>query len=124
MDFLGVNGMNQSMSIITFNFTDDPTISLTGEGYSCGMVVPSDGIVSNYSLVMNSTCSYCAEVCQAPAVNADVAFFAGFNFRITGLCYLFVVMFIVTYQVMTKCVCKRKPPTRIASLRESVLAGN
>ena len=97
MDFLGVNGMNQSMSIITFNFTDDPETSLTGEGYNCGMVVPEDGIVSNYTLVKNSTCSYCAEVCQAPAVNADVAFFAGFNFRTTSYCYLFIILFIVSF---------------------------
>lgn len=106
MDFLGVNGMNQSMSIITFNFTNDTATSLTGEGYSCGMVVPSDGTVSNYTLIENSTCSYCAEVCQAPAVNADVAFFAGFNFKTTGYSYLFIVLFIVFYQVITKCVCR------------------
>lgn len=105
------------MSIITFNFSSDPTTTMTGQGYPCGMVVPEDGIVSNYTLVTNSTCSYCAEVCQAPAVNADVAFFDGFNFRVTGYCYLFVVLFIVSYQVLTKCVCKTKPPTRIAQLR-------
>jgi len=117
LDFMGVNGMNQSMAIITFNLVADANATLGGEGYSCGMPVPSDGIVSNYTLVTNSTCSYCAEVCQAPAVNADVAFFDGFNFKTTGYCYLFIVLFVTSYQILTKCVFKRKPPTRIANLR-------
>lgn len=45
MDFMGVNGMNQSMSILTFNFTNDTTVALDGYAYPCNYAVPSDGIV-------------------------------------------------------------------------------
>jgi hypothetical protein len=64
MDFLGVNGENQSLSIITFSFSNDTETSLGGEAYSCAYVVPPDGILPNgYEGIYNSTCSYCAEVC-------------------------------------------------------------
>lgn len=45
MDFMGVNGMNQSMAILTFEFTNDTTAALDGYAYSCAYEVPPDGII-------------------------------------------------------------------------------
>lgn len=118
MDFLGVNGQNQSLSIITFSFSDDPTTSLGGEAYSCA-TDPVDGFVNSYPNNKQCVCSYCSEVCTAPAVNADIAFFDGFNFKIVGWSYFAFILFTLAFQLIAHFICRRKPPTRIANLREN-----
>lgn len=118
MDFLGVNGQNQSLSIITFSFSDDPMTSLGGEAYSCALD-PVDGFVNSYPNNKQCTCSYCSEVCTAPAVNADIAFFDGFNFKIVGWSYFAFILFTIAFQLIAHFICRSKPPTRIATLRDN-----
>jgi len=49
LDFLGVNGQNQSLSIITFDLTENnDKTSLVGEAYDCDFNVPSDGLLDSY----------------------------------------------------------------------------
>lgn len=114
MDFLGVNGENQSLSIITFSFSNDTTTSLTGEAYSCAMEVPEDGFVNGYPGNYQCACSYCAEVCQAPAVNANIAFFDGFSFKAVGWSYFAFITFTIAFQLLSHYACRRKPPTSIS----------
>jgi len=116
--------MNQSMSIITFNFSDNTSEALDGFAYSCGMPVPSDGIVNNYTDIVNSTCNYCQAVCEAPAVNAFISFWDGFNFHIVGWSYFAILVFIIAFQILRHCILRRKPPTRIEQLRASGLESN
>ena len=103
------------MSIITFNFTDDPATSLGGEGYSCGMPIPADGTVNGYTGLHASSCSYCADLCEAPAVNHDIGFWDGFNFHIVGWSYFGIICFTIVFQVVSCLICRRKPPVRVAS---------
>lgn len=96
LDFLGVNGQNQSLSIITFNLTTDvnETGSLQGSAYGCDYDVNShNNTLEGYTGVINSTCSYCADVCVAPNVDTKIAFFDGFNFvlwSVSWSCFLFL----------------------------------
>lgn len=124
MDFLGVNGQNQSLSIITFSFSDDPTTSLGGEAFSCAYPVPDDGLINSYPNNYNTTCSYCSEICQAPAVNANIGFFDGFNFKIVGWSYLAFILFTIAFQLIAHFICRRKPPTRISQLRGTGVDAN
>ena len=61
LDFMGVNGQNSSLSIITFEQTtgEEFPSTLMGEGYPCDYAVPEDGVLGNYTGILNSTCSYC-----------------------------------------------------------------
>ena len=110
------------MSIITFSFSEDPTTSLTGEAYSCGMDVPADGMVNKYPNNYQCSCSYCSETCEAPAVNADIAVFAGFNFKTVGWSYFALILFTIIFQVASHYWCRRKPPTLISQTASTAAA--
>ena len=64
LDFLGVNGLNQSLSVINFVFDtfDNGTFQgapLNYTAYPCDYDVPDDGVIDNYTKIENSTCSHC-----------------------------------------------------------------
>ena len=40
--------------------------------------------LESYTGVINSTCSYCADVCVAPDVDTKIGFFDGFNVLLWG----------------------------------------
>lgn len=98
LDFLGVNGQNQSLSIITFAFEANNTAEkelpklegipvsediekkpLKVEMHPCAYSVPSDGVLDGYPKIENSTCSFCSEMCEPPDIDASIGFFDGFN---------------------------------------------
>ena len=50
LDFLGVNGQNQSLTIITFNQTVGESYPYTLEGSAVPCeTIPADGMVNNYT---------------------------------------------------------------------------
>ena len=102
LDFMGVNGQDYSLSVITFNLKhNDPAHSLTpptkNDPYDCAMVVPEDGTVNQYTGVKNSTCSYCDAACAKPAVDDHIAFFAGMNGELVGYSWLAFVIFTIAF---------------------------
>jgi ethanolamine utilization microcompartment shell protein EutS len=56
-----------------------------------------DGILNNYTDVTTCSCSYCAAVCAAPAVDAAIGFLDGFSGKRVGYCYLAFVSFTLVY---------------------------
>lgn len=110
LDFLGVNGQNTSLSIITFNLTTNMSYPDTLEGTAtpCETTIDSDGILNSYTDVLNSTCSFCAAVCAAPSVDSTIGLFDGFNGKLVGYSYLGFVIFTILYQLLIFFVCKRK----------------
>lgn len=75
--------------------------------YDCSYQVPSDGIVDNFPKVKNSTCSYCAEVCEPPQIDMTIHFLDGFSgssgWLALGL-FLGITLVIQAYQC-----CYKKP---------------
>jgi len=47
--------------------------------YDCGFPIPADGKLDGYTDLKTTDCSYCADVCQPPSIDATVHFFDGFN---------------------------------------------
>ena len=72
--------------------------------------------------VYQCSCSYCSETCEAPAVNADIAFFAGFNFKTVGWSYFALILFTIIFQVASHYWCRRKPPTLISQTASTAAA--
>lgn len=68
-----------------------------GEAYDCGIDVPEDGTLNGYTGTENSTCSYCQSACSAPAVNDDIAFLDGLNWKIVGWSYCGFIVFTILY---------------------------
>ena len=102
LDFMGVNGQDYSLSVITFNLkANDPVHALTpptaNDPYDCSMTVPEDGIVNKYTDVKNSTCSYCDAACEKPAVDDNIAFFDGMNGALVGYSWLGFVIFTIIF---------------------------
>lgn len=110
LDFLGVNGQNTSLSIITFNLTTDMDYpeTLTGTATACDAAVPEDQILNNYTGILNSTCSYCAAICSAPPVDDKIGMFDGFNGKLVGYCYIGFVSFTILYQLVLYFACKKQ----------------
>jgi len=75
----------------------DYPYTLTGTATPCETIVPSDGIINNYTGLLNSTCSYCAASCSAPPVDAKIGFLDGFNGKLVGFCYVGFISFTVIY---------------------------
>ena len=99
LDFLGVNGQNTSLTIITFNLTTDLEYpyTLTGTATPCDFPVASDGILNGYTDILNSTCSYCAAVCEAPPVSSKIGLFDGFNGSLVMYCYIGFIVFTILF---------------------------
>lgn len=100
LDFLGVNGQNTSLTIITFNLTTgvEYPYTLTGDAYPCDYPVSSDGVLNSYPDCYNSTCTFCAAVCEAPEVSSKIGLFDGFNGMLVLYCYIGFIAFTVVYQ--------------------------
>uniref|UniRef100_A0A7S3CQN4 Uncharacterized protein n=1 Tax=Strombidium rassoulzadegani TaxID=1082188 RepID=A0A7S3CQN4_9SPIT len=96
LDFMGVNGQNQSLSIITFGF--DSKLPNVTEGvlpapmrddvdrkplnitmHPCGYEVPANGTVDGYEKIANGTCTFCDEMCPTPDIDSSIGFFDGFD---------------------------------------------
>ena len=112
LDFMGTNGQDYSLSVITFSLVkDDPTKSLTpyneGDPYDCGMTVDPDGVLNGYPSITNSTCSYCDAACEAPAVNDDIALLDGLNWKMVGWSWFGFVLFTIVFQILVHCVFSR-----------------
>jgi len=101
LDFLGVNGQNTSMTITTFNLTEGVEYpqTLNGSAYPCDYAVHEDGILNKYSDIKNSTCSFCAAVCEAPAVSSKIGLFDGFNGSLVLYTYIGFIGFTVLFQL-------------------------
>lgn len=96
LDFLGVNGQNQSYTIITFDLNDEPE-SFESYAYPCDYQVPwNDTTVYGYNAT-NTTCTYCDAACEAPPVNGEIGFLDGFNNRLVGGCYGGFIGFTIIY---------------------------
>ena len=113
LDFMGVNGQDYSLSVITFSLGTGESDSLmpptTDQPYDCGMTVNPDGKLNGYTETLNSTCSYCDASCEAPAVNDDIAFLDGLNWHLVGFSYLGFIIFTIVFQVLVHfCLNKSK----------------
>ena len=102
LDFMGVNGQDYSLSVITFNLkANDPAHSLTpitaSDPYDCSISVPEDGMLNGYSDVKNSTCSYCDAACEKPAVDDNITFFDGMNGALVGYSWLCFIIFTIVF---------------------------
>ena len=119
LDFMGTNGQDYSLSVITFTLTsDDPDHSLTGAefpAYDCGMSVPADGTLNGYPDTLNSTCSYCDAACEPPAVNDDIAFLDGLNWVLVGSSYAGFVIFTIVFQIVVHLCCNRSKKAELAA---------
>lgn len=109
---MGVNGQNQSLSIITFNLDAEPiapaTSELQGVGYPCDYPVAEDGVLDGYTDITNSTCSYCQGSCSAPAVDDKIGFLDGLSWKKVGYSYGFFIVFTILFQVIVHFACTRK----------------
>lgn len=113
LDFMGTNGQDYSLSVITFNLKKDlPNESLTpptpNDPYDCGMYVPNNKTVNGYTGIENSTCSYCDTACQAPAVDDHIAMLDGLNWKLVGYSWLGFVIFTIIFQILVHFACNRK----------------
>jgi hypothetical protein len=102
LDFMGTNGQDYSLSVITFNLIkDDPSTALTpyntGDPYDCATEVPSTGLLNGYQSITNSTCSYCDAACEAPAVNDDIALLDGLSWKMVGWSYVGFIIFTIVF---------------------------
>jgi len=103
LDFLGVNGQNQSWTIITFDLNDEPD-SFDLYAWPCDYPVENNdtngadgyGTVFGYNAT-NTTCTYCDAACEAPPVNGDIGFLDGFNNALVGGCYGGFIAFTIIY---------------------------
>lgn len=117
LDFLGVNGQNQSLSIITFNLTTDAAdISLEGTATGCGET--TNGTVNGYT-ADTCGCSYCQAACEAPAVDDTIGFLDGLSWKLVGYSYLGFFLFTLIYQVSLCFCCKRKPLSEMSGVYDS-----
>ena len=102
LDFMGVNGQDYSLSVITFNLAqNDPAHSLTpltsADPYDCSHTVPEDGYLNGYKDVKNSTCSYCDAACEKPAVDDNITFFDGMDGALVGYSWLGFIIFTIVF---------------------------
>lgn len=111
LDFLGVNGQNTSLTIITFNLTSDIEYpyTLIAPATACDSAI-TDETLENYTDIYTCTCTYCASACSAPTVNANIGLFDGFNGAIVGYSYLGFILFTICYQLAIYYACKKKRP--------------
>ena len=58
---------------------------------------PPDLILNDYTDITACTCSYCSEVCQAPAVDHYIGFWDGFNFKTVGWSYIGFIAFTIIF---------------------------
>ena len=112
LDFMGTNGQDYSLSVITFTLVkDDPSTSLTpyntGDPYDCAIDVPSTGELNGYTSITNSTCSYCDAACEAPAVNDDIALLDGLSWKMVGWSYVGFIIFTIVFQILVHFVFNR-----------------
>lgn len=99
LDFLGVNGQNESYTIITFDLNDDPNSFDMLEAVPCETKLTGDDpTVFGYSAT-DTTCTYCDAACEAPPVNGDIGFLDGFNNKLVCGCYGGFIGFTIIYQV-------------------------
>lgn len=111
LDFLGVNGQNSSLSIITFDLTKNETLpeSLTGEAVPCEYQIPADNTtLEGFTDINNCSCSHCSASCQAPAVDAEIAFLDGLSWKVVGYSYLGFILFTVAFQLIVHFCCVNK----------------
>jgi len=71
--------------------------TLNGTATACEAPVASDGILNSYENIVNSTCSYCAAICEAPLVDAKIGLFDGFNGKLVLYCYIGFASFTLVY---------------------------
>ena len=64
---------------------------------NCETPLPASGLWDGYEKVGNSTCSFCAAMCKAPAVNSAVGFFDGFNGKAVLITYIVIVSFSIAW---------------------------
>lgn len=116
LDFLGVNGQNTSLTIITFVLTNSSYSypeTLVGTAYPCDYPVnQTTQMLNNYTGIYLSTCSYCAAVCQAPQVNNKIGILDGFNGKLVMYSYIGFVSFTVLYQILLCFIKKRQRELR------------
>ena len=94
---MGFNGKQQSHSVIGFEFSKDPNVSLSAAVFPCNQIVPTNGNFSNYTNVGNCSCAACDQACPAPSVDATIGFFDGFNWLLVLIVYLVLIAFSVAY---------------------------
>lgn len=97
---MGFNGKQQSHSIIGFEFSKDPNVSLSVIAYPCDTLAPANGSFGNYTEVGNCSCASCDTACPAPPVNASIGFFDGFNGALVGIVYGALILFSVIFQLV------------------------
>jgi len=113
---LGVNGQDQSKTIITFNLTNELPYpqALQGDAYPCDyQVTEKDAfgkyILGNYTVESNVTCSYCSAACPPAVVSDKIGFLDGLNWKLVGYSYFGFVMFTVIFQLsLCFCNCMKK----------------
>ena len=110
LDFLGVNGQDTSLTIITFDLTDDKEYpdTLDGTAYDCGMQVPEDNIVGDYPDIVECACTYCQASCAKPVVDDHIGLIDGLSWKKVGYSYGFFIVFTILFQIVAHCFCNKK----------------
>ena len=81
------------------------------------MSVPADGTLNGYTSISNSTCSYCDAACEKPAVNDDIAFFDGLNWKMVGWTYVGFIIFTIVFQLLVHFCCNRSKRKEIEDMK-------
>ena len=99
------------MTITTFNLTEGVEYpkTLNGSAFPCDYPVHEDGILNKYSDIKNSTCSFCAAVCEAPEVSSKIGLFDGFNGSLVLYSYIGFVSFTILFQLALYFVRQKNP---------------
>lgn len=69
------------------------------QAHDCNYKVNSDGILNNYTVDGNCSCTFCDAACVAPAVNGDVGFFDGCDGLLVGLIWAYLILFSIVLAV-------------------------
>lgn len=88
---------NPSSKPGSHNQPPHPIKPLNVHMYDCGYPIPPDQTLDGYTGLKTTDCSYCADVCEAPSIDATVHFFAGFEANEVKWIYLGALGFTILW---------------------------
>ena len=75
---------------------------LNQEVYPCAYRIPEDGVIDGYPKLKNSTCDFCADMCEAK-FDSSIDFFDGFDSKSSFTFVGVILGLTVLFQVYVQC---------------------
>ena len=67
--------------------------------YDCGYPIPANKTIDGYTDLKETTCTYCADVCVPPVIDASVHFFDGFKTKQVVWTYVILIILTIAWQL-------------------------